>query len=836
MANKFGAVMVGSEGADTLGPPIGVDARIIGLGGDDVLVGGLGADLLKGGCGNDELISGFGNDTLNGGPGRDTFDLGSFLQFEQPAGLVASTALIEDLSIGEGVVLPIEPGSIWFSTGEDASNLAYGEVRFSSTENNITQVFIGATFGGSPLTCLTLKLVGQFAASQFAIASPPGVGSNTLLIHAVPGTAHVFGDRVIGSEDADTLTPPADMTVSNAVLWGLGGDDVLHSSSANDSLRGGEGNDTLDAGLGNDTLNGGAGFDSFEFFSVAPKGLAATALIEDLAAGDCLVLPVSDASSLWFSSGDDTNELAYGEVRFATPVDGITRVFVGLNAWDDTLFCQEIDLVGTFEAGQFRVLQRDPGTTSLIFLAPLFGTAGGDFLQASLGVETLIGGDGQDHLGADHWDSPYSFMLQGNAGNDDLFVSGYGDDTLLGGAGQDELYGGDGPDELFGGEGNDTLFGGYGNDTLNGGGGFDEVHYDQAVVVDLVAGTASGALGQDLLIGIEHVFASGEDDVLLGNAANNILDGGWEVDNSDLINGRGGDDVLLGGGSSTLLGGAGHDHLEGGSLQLGQGGDDVLGGALEMRGGDGNDTYTVSLSYAAQKVVEGKGAASGEQDVVYSFLDAYVLPANVENGVVAGYGGDLTGNALANVLTASAGYNILKGGVGSDTVSYATSAQAVVVDLLHDGISQNTQGSAYDTLFSIENLIGSEFNDTLTGNAQNNVLSGGRGQDVLQGMGGNDRFVFAQLDELADNLASADTILDFGPGDRIDLSGIDADSQTATRDSFVGMIDASAEFTQPGQLKFADGALWGNTDDDATAEFVILLVGVSSLQMTDIIT
>ncbi len=815
MANKFGAVMIGSEGADYLGPPIGaVDARIIGLGGDDVLVGGLGADLLKGGCGNDKLYSVFGNDTLNGGPGKDTFDLGSFLQMEQPVGLVASTALIEDLSIGEGVVLPIDAGSIWFSTGEDASNLAYGEIRFSSTENNITQVFIGATFGGSPLTCLTLKLVGQFDASQFAIASPPGVGSDTLLIHAAPGTAHVFGDRVIGSEDADILTPPADMIVSNGVFWGLGGDDVLKSYAGNDSLRGGEGNDTLDAGLGNDTLNGGPGFDSFEFFSIAPKGLAGTALIEDLAAGDRLNLPIIDAGNLWFSSGDNANGLAYGEVRFATPVDGITRVFVGLHHWDDTLFCREIDLVGTFEAGQFRV-EQGWNQTSLLHLAPLFGTAGDDFLLTSYWIETIVGGEGNDYLG--DWVGSYFSLdnfFRGNAG-DDFLMGDYGDDTLLGG------------------EGNDSLFGGFGDDTLNGGSGVDKIYYDQAVVLDLVAGSASSTQGQDLLIGIEHVVGSHEDDVLLGNAANNILQGSG---GNDLINGRGGDDMLSGEGSSTLLGGAGNDHLEGGHLQQGQGGDDVLAGALEMRGGDGNDTYTVSLSYAAQKVVEGKGAASGEQDVVYSFFNAYVLPANVENGVVAGYAGDLTGNALANILTASTGNNILKGGVGSDTVSYAISAKAVVVDLLHDGISQTTLGSGDDTLFSIENLIGSGFADVLAGNAQNNVLSGGRGQDVLQGMGGNDRFVFGPLDELADSLASADSIVDFGPGDRIDLSGIDADSQTQAKDSFVGMIDASAEFTLPGQLKFADGALWGNTDSDATAEFAILLAGVSGLQMSDIIT
>jgi serralysin len=55
-------------------------------------------------------------------------------------------------------------------------------------------------------------------------------------------------------------------------------------------------------------------------------------------------------------------------------------------------------------------------------------------------------------------------------------------------------------------------------------------------------------------------------------------------------------------------------------------------------------------------------------------------------------------------------------------------AAGVTVSLATAG-AQATGGSGSDTLISIENLIGSGFNDSLTGNTANNVLDGGAGSD-----------------------------------------------------------------------------------------------------------
>ena len=76
--------------------------------------------------------------------------------------------------------------------------------------------------------------------------------------------------------------------------------------------------------------------------------------------------------------------------------------------------------------------------------------------------------------------------------------------------------------------------------------------------------------------------------------------------------------------------------------------------------------------------------------------------------------------------------NVLDGGAGTDTVSYALAHGGVTVNLGITG-PQETLGAGIDTLTSIENLTGSPFDDTLTGNADGNAILGGAGNDILSG-------------------------------------------------------------------------------------------------------
>ena len=81
--------------------------------------------------------------------------------------------------------------------------------------------------------------------------------------------------------------------------------------------------------------------------------------------------------------------------------------------------------------------------------------------------------------------------------------------------------------------------------------------------------------------------------------------------------------------------------------------------------------------------------------------------------------------------------NVLDGGPGSDTASYASALTGVTVSLAKSG-PQETFGAGVDWLQNIENLTGSSFNDTLTGDANPNTITGGAGNDTLQGNGGAD--------------------------------------------------------------------------------------------------
>ena len=80
------------------------------------------------------------------------------------------------------------------------------------------------------------------------------------------------------------------------------------------------------------------------------------------------------------------------------------------------------------------------------------------------------------------------------------------------------------------------------------------------------------------------------------------------------------------------------------------------------------------------------------------------------------------------------GNDLIDGGPGTDTVTYAAALQAVRVDLGR----HHCTGQGTDTLISIENVEGSRFADVIAGSTGPNRLVGGLGNDTLNGVAGND--------------------------------------------------------------------------------------------------
>lgn len=367
-------------------------------------------------------------------------------------------------------------------------------------------------------------------------------------------------------------------------------------------------------------------------------------------------------------------------------------------------------------------------------------------------ADTIYGGAGDDYLDGLGGDD----RLYGRGGQDNM-LGGLGRDQLFGGDGHDDLHGEAGDDQLRGEAGDDWLQGGEGADLVDGGSGTDWAVYETAaagvtVNLGLTGPQDTGGAGLDTLVGIERVFGSAFADTLTAGDGPVLLRG-WSGD--DILRGSGGDDALVGD--------DGNDSL-----------DDGGGGVDYLEGGRGDDSYRVSGS-GQDTILERAG-----EGVDTVFADAsWVLSDNVENLILLGSViGDGTGNTLDNVIRGSRGDNTLFGLAGDDVL---------FGDFGRDRLEGGAGNDRLDGWFGDDTLLGGDGNDVLTGGGGIDRLAGGAGADV---------FVYTGVSD--SHASTPERILDFDVRvDRIDLSGIDADTSTPGDQAF-----ALTGFQgQPGQAR-----------------------------------
>ncbi|MEZ0224911.1 MAG: beta strand repeat-containing protein [Alphaproteobacteria bacterium] len=509
-----------------------------------------------------------------------------------------------------------------------------------------------------------------------------------------------------------------------AKFTGTSGDDSLPSTTGNDTLLGLAGNDTLDGGAGNDYLLGGLGNDTFYVDNTLDK------VIEGLNAGHDVVI-----SSVSFTLAANIEDLTLTGSAITAKGNTLANILTGNSAnntldgglgidsmigndGDDTYVVNVTGDVVTESSGG------SSGSDTVILTYTNAGAAQLINLSTYQNVENLtVAGTGLFNLIGDGEDN----ILTGNASVN----------TLTGNGGEDTLDGGLGADILIGGNNDDTYVIDNSGDSITDTGGTD------TIITKLTSGTYTlGAGFENLtLFGIASANITGNDgvNILTGSAGNNTLNGGLEAD--------------------------------------------------LMIGGAGNDTYVVD---DAGDVVEEATVANAGMDKVISGIDfdlsdtpelAFVENLTLQPGVA---NIDGTGNDLVNIITGNAGNNTLDGGDGLDTLIGGAGNDTYIVDLiklngvvrLEDLVSETVSGT--DTLVvrtsgdlglvngingtlgaTVENMDisgtgsnklnikGNLSNNIMTGNDWDNTIDGAAGNDTMFGGDGNDTFILSSVGDVA---------------------------------------------------------------------------------------
>jgi Ca2+-binding RTX toxin-like protein len=702
-----GAQATGSAGVDTL---TGFE-NLTGSAFGDTLSGDANANAIAGGAGNDMIEGGAGDDALDGGLGADTASYAG-----AGAGITVSLALASAQNTGGAGV----------DTLAGFENLAGSSFNDVLTGDGTANAIAGGTGndtidGGSGDDVLD----GGSGVDTLSYASATAGVAASLSLTAAQNTGGAGNDTVTGFEN----------------LGGSAFADVLTGDSSANVMTGGAGNDVIDGAAGDDTLDGGSGTDTSSYAS------AGTAVTVSLA--------LTGAQN---TGGAGSDAL--------TGIENLTG-----SAFNDTL----------------------SGDSNANAIA---GGAGNDVIEGGLGDDSLDGGAGSDTLSYSAAAAGVAVSLAvvtaqntGAAGIDTITAF----ENLAGSAFNDTLTGDSSANAISGGGGNDTIDGGLGDDALDGGAGTDTLSYaaaTAAVIANLsvTAAQSTGGAGIDTLAGFENLTGSGFNDTLTGDANANSISGGAGNDTidggagNDVLDGSAGTDTItyvsatagvtvglattsaqntVGAGSDTLTGfenlaGSGFaDTLSGdanANAISGGAGDDVIEGGLGndvLDGGAGTDTLsyagatagvTVSLATATAQNTVGAGTdtVTGFEKLTGSALaDTLTGDANA-NTIIGGAGLDrLDGGAGDDLLDGGAGDDTITGNSGIDTVTYGSATAGVTVNLSTTK-AQNTIGAGSDTLATVENIIGSAFNDTLTGTTGDNVMSGGAGVDTIDGGSGND--------------------------------------------------------------------------------------------------
>jgi Ca2+-binding RTX toxin-like protein len=719
----------GTEGADELdgnrsGTANTGDADVLeGRGGNDVLNGRGGDDTLDGGTGNDTLTGAAGDDELTGDTGFDTAVFSGTASQAKVTGTQGADGRFTDFSgiksaDGADTLSGIEKLSF---TGGGQIALA-DKVQLTDAEGNLVGTFstIQAAINAAG-TGYTVNIAAGDYAENLVIAK------DGITLVGAPGRATTIRPGTSNATDGNVITVRAD----NVTIKGLTID------GANSALSGG-------IALTDGTVSHAARLISNYQDALSPKGFAADGLkVVDnaLMHGQRFGVVISnDGASRSGGNLIENNDIT-GMAGLATSGSLRAGVLLGTEGYADVKNNRMVDVGEGIQASTLG--QGDPDGTAMeisgntisaqrgIFVNNIYTSASTVIVKnnnVSYGA-TPAGSEG-NQVGIRIWSVFNGGVAQFEGNNVSGFAYGVRASnnvspiTITGGT----LSGNKIGVEMF----EAYAFGrSPGANVLTVAG----VAITQSVVANAQVNDSntpdSGGVNQTMTL----VFDAANPPVL-GAAPNDVV----LLGDTAAFDPRGFDGdlrIISDASPNELKGGDGNDRLDG----------DV--GADAMAGGQGNDTYVVDN--AGDVVTENVNEGT---DTVLSSI-SYTLTGSADNltltgsaalnGTGNGQDNVLTGNAAANTLDGAGGNDRLVGGAGGDTLigssgedtaDYSASAEALTVDLAAGTGSGGD--AAGDTLFGIENVVGSGQADILLGDGNANVLTGGGGNDVLNGRGGID--------------------------------------------------------------------------------------------------
>ncbi|VVT08480.1 peroxidase family protein [Rhizobium sp. EC-SD404] len=689
-----------------------------------------------------------------------------------------------------------------------------------------------------------------------------GLGSGDTLLGGGGSDTLVGGDgddTLNGEGGADTLSGDAGNDIllggaANDVLTGGIGDDTLNGEAGADTLNGDDGDDLLDGGAGNDTLNGGAGNDALS------GGLGRNTInggdgddtitwnvgdgrdiIDGGVGGTDTVIINGDASEeiyrvwtrqTWDEFPGNNIVALHADTEIVITRNGVNNASViaelrnveeiVINTGDgaDTILTN-----GDFEPTQLsqNTIRVNSGVgDKTIDISGLLSSHRLHFTSLG-GNVTLIGTlRPQDVVVLAPGDDLSTYTLATNTDGSKTFGNGTNSITFTGDVPpqfQQALPPEDNDDEHE----DDETENEDGDD--NGVGDGDEEHEDGEGDDDDSDDDGDDEAEDEDEDEDEDEESESEDDEDNSENDDDDDDDGDADQGTVTIGGTNPGEIIGGHGADVLIGRAVADTI------IGLGGNDKISagdGEDAIFGGDGDDTI-----HAHGNQDEVFGGAGNDQidagwghDTVYGEDGDDILTGAEGNDKL--FGGDGDDLFIASVSDEADTY---WGGEGIDTIDYAALTEDLTINLgngLNERGSVTTAAGVRDVIYSIENAIGGGGNDTITASDAINVLDGGEGSDVY-------RF----LSTLA---ADGDTIMNFEPGDRIDVSAIDANVGVGGNQQF--QLVSGGSFTSAGQIRqshitTADGEftiLSGNVDGNTDADFEIAIKGRHHLTDTDILS